>query len=91
MKTRGSLEDEKFNAAQGSAATASRSSVRRAGQKRWLQWSAIALIAVAYLVDLTPGHIFAPDDFAAYTMHAANLAEGRPYTSINYIANPKAL
>jgi len=90
MKTRGSLEDEKFNAAQGSAATASRSSVRRAGQKRWLQWSAIALIAVAYLVDLTPGHIFAPDDFAAYTMHAANLAEGRPYTSINYIANPKA-
>jgi hypothetical protein len=43
------------------------------------------------LADLAPGHVFVNDDFAAYVMHAANLAEGRPYASINYIPNPEAL
>jgi len=51
----------------------------------------IALVAAVYLATLSPGHDFVNDDFAAYVMHAANLAEGRPYTSIHYVANPQAL
>ncbi len=31
------------------------------------------------------------DDFAAYVMHGANLAEGRPYTAIHFIPNPEAM
>ena len=61
-----------------------------AGMSLW-QWVVMAIIAVAYLTCLSPGHVFVNDDFAAYVMHAANLAEGRPYASINYIPNPQAL
>jgi hypothetical protein len=58
---------------------------------KWLPWVALAIVAFAYLADLSPGHVFVSDDFAAYVMHARNLVEGRPYTSINYVPNPKAL
>lgn len=50
----------------------------------------IAAIGIAYVSSLSPGHVFANDDFAAYVMHASNLAEGRPYAALHYIANPQA-
>jgi 4-amino-4-deoxy-L-arabinose transferase-like glycosyltransferase len=50
----------------------------------------VAVIASAYFFGLTPGHVFAQDDFAAYVMHAANLVEHRPYTDIRYVPNPGA-
>lgn len=59
--------------------------------RRLCEWGIVLLIAVAYLAHLTPGHNFRDDDFAAYVMHAANLAEGRPYTAIHYIPNPETL
>ena len=65
-----------------------------AGRKRretFLQFVLIGVIAAVYLAHLSPGHVFINDDFAAYVMHAANLVEGRPYTAINYVPNPKAL
>jgi len=61
-----------------------------AWSKLW-PWSVIVIIAVAYLAHLSPGHDFVNDDFAAYVMHAANLVQGRTYTNIDYIPNPKAL
>jgi len=60
-------------------------------QKTFLQLVLIGVIAAVYLIHLSPGHVFINDDFAAYVMHAANLVEGRPYTAINYVPNPKAL
>lgn len=59
-------------------------------QQNFLQLGLVAVIAAVYLTQLTPGHVFVNDDFAAYVMHAANLVEGRPYTAINYIPNPEA-
>ncbi len=59
-------------------------------QKTSLQLGLLAVIAAVYLVHLSTGHVFVNDDFAAYVMHAANLVEGRPYTAINYVPNPKA-
>jgi hypothetical protein len=56
-----------------------------------LLYSVIAAICVAYMSSLSPGHMFANDDFAAYIMHARNLAEGRPYAAIHYIVNPQVL
>jgi hypothetical protein len=55
-----------------------------------LTWAMVALISASYFIGLSPGHIFAQDDFAAYIMHAANLVEGRPYTQIRYVPNPEA-
>jgi hypothetical protein len=55
-----------------------------------LTWGLVVLISASYFTGLTPGHIFAQDDFAAYLMHAANLVEGRPYTQIHYVPNPAA-
>jgi hypothetical protein len=55
-----------------------------------LAWTLVGIIAVLYFFGLTPGHVFAQDDFAAYVMHAANLVEGRPYTQIHYLTNPEA-
>jgi hypothetical protein len=51
----------------------------------------IVVVAICYLVALTPGHVFVNDDFAAYVMHAKNLVEGRPYSDIRYIPNPDAM
>lgn len=68
-------------------ATESRSGLLR----RLGEWGIVLIVAAAYLIRLTPGHVFVNDDFAAYVMHAANLAEGRPYSAIHYIPNPKAL
>jgi hypothetical protein len=56
----------------------------------WL-WGVVIILAVVYLSSLSPGHVFANDDFAAYIMHGANLVEGRPYASIRYVPNPRAL
>jgi len=58
---------------------------------KFLLRGAVLAIAVTYLVSLSPGHVFVNDDFAAYIMHASNLVEGRPYTTLHYIANPQAL
>jgi len=55
-----------------------------------LAWTLVGIIAVLYFFGLTPGHVFAQDDFAAYVMHAANLVEGRAYTQIHYLTNPEA-
>jgi hypothetical protein len=55
-----------------------------------ITFAMVALIAATYFLALTPGHILAQDDFAAYVMHASNLVEGRPYASIRYIPNPEA-
>src|SRR5690242_8911143 len=55
------------------------------------EWGIILIVAAVYLTHLAPGHNFRDDDFGAYVMHAGNLAEGRPYTAIHYIANPKTL
>ncbi len=60
-------------------------------QQTLLQLGLVAVIAAVYLTHVTPGHVFVNDDFAAYVMQAANLVEGRPYTAINYVPNPKAL
>jgi hypothetical protein len=59
--------------------------------RRFWEWGFVLMVAAAYLTYLTPGHRFQDDDFAAYVMHAANLAEGRPYTAIHYIPNPETL
>ena len=59
-------------------------------QKTLLQLALLAVITAVYLTHLSTGHVFINDDFAAYVMHAANLVEGRPYTAINYVPNPKA-
>lgn len=53
-------------------------------------WVLVAVISAYYFVGITPGHIFAQDDFAAYVMHAANQVEQRPYTQIHYLTNPEA-
>jgi hypothetical protein len=55
-----------------------------------LLWAAVAAISSLYFFGLTSGHVFVQDDFAAYVMHAANVVEGRPYTSIQYVPNPPA-
>jgi hypothetical protein len=60
-------------------------------QQTFLQLGLVALIAVVYLANLTPEHVFVNDDFAAYVMHSANVVEGRSYTAINYVPNPQAL
>jgi hypothetical protein len=59
-------------------------------QQTFLQLVLVAIIAAVYLTHLSPGHVFVNDDFAAYVMHATNLAEGQPYTAINYVPNPLA-
>lgn len=59
--------------------------------RRFSEWGIVLIIAVVYLTHVTPGHNFRDDDFGAYVMHAANLAEGRPYTAIHYIPNPETL
>ncbi len=51
----------------------------------------VVLVAICYVVSLTPGHVFVNDDFAAYVMHAKNLVEGRLYSDIHYISNPDAM
>jgi len=66
------------------------SASRRLVEKRILTWTCVLLTAVAYLGNLTPGHVFSQDDFAAYVMHAENLVEGRSYTDTRYVANPDA-
>jgi len=55
-----------------------------------LTWIIVTIIAGSYFFGLTPGHIFAQDDFGAYVMHAENLVQGRPYTQIHYVPNPEA-
>lgn len=55
-----------------------------------LAWGLVAIIAISYFFGLTPGHVFAQDDFAAYVMHAANIVEGRPYSEIHYVPNSAA-
>jgi len=55
-----------------------------------LTWVLVAIIASAYFFGLTPGHVFAQDDFAAYVMQAANLVEHRRYTDIRYVPNSEA-
>ncbi|HET7259103.1 MAG TPA: hypothetical protein VFI75_05245, partial [Candidatus Acidoferrum sp.] len=59
--------------------------------RRFWEWGIILIVAAVYLTHLAPGHNFRDDDFGAYVMHAANLAEGRPYTAIHYIPNPETL
>lgn len=54
-------------------------------------WIAVAVVMMAYVATLTPGHPFALDDFAAYVMHAENLVDGHAYTDIRYVPNPDAL
>jgi hypothetical protein len=51
----------------------------------------VLFVAICYVVTLKPGHVFVNDDFAAYTMHAKNLVEGRTYSDIQYIPNPDAM
>jgi hypothetical protein len=58
---------------------------------RGLFVAAIVAVAISYVATLSPGHVFLNDDFAAYVMHARNLAEGRPYSDIRYIPNPDAM
>jgi hypothetical protein len=65
------------------------SMVLRDAKGLFLLYSLIAAIGVAYVSSLSPGHSFASDDFAAYVMHASNLAQGHPYTAIHYIFNPR--
>jgi len=55
-----------------------------------LTWAVVAAISSPYFFGLTPGHVFGQDDFAAYVMHATNLVEGRPYSTIRYVHNPQA-
>src|ERR1700746_244095 len=55
------------------------------------EWAVIAIIAVAYLATLTGGHPILGGDYAAYIMHASNLAEGRPYADLHFIPNPEAM
>lgn len=57
-------------------------------RRRVSEWAIVFALALIYLTRPTPGHVFANDDFTAYVMHAANLAEGRPYSAIHYIPNP---
>ena len=52
---------------------------------------AILTVLLAYLATLTAGHAFIGDDFAAYVMHAVNLAEGHAYHDIRYVTNPAAI
>jgi hypothetical protein len=59
--------------------------------RRYCEWALVLIVTIVYLATLTPGHDFGNDDFAAYVMHAANLAEGRPFMDIHYVANPRAL
>jgi hypothetical protein len=91
MKIPESLELERLNDAPQDKSAETRFGLRSTTQTRLLKWGVLAVIAFAYLADLSPGHVFVADDFAAYVMHAANLAEGRPYLAINYVPNPKAL
>ncbi len=51
----------------------------------------ILCVVIIYLASLTRGHAFIGDDFAAYVMHAANIAVGRAYSDIRYIPNPAAV
>src|SRR5207302_9429250 len=55
-----------------------------------LTWVVEAISARAYFFELTPGHGFAQDDFAAYVMQAANLVEHRRYTESRYVPNSEA-
>ena len=58
---------------------------------QFLIYILIAAIGVAYVSSLSPGHVLANDDFAAYVMHASNLVEGRPYAAIHHVANPQVM
>jgi hypothetical protein len=51
----------------------------------------VVVVAICYVVTLKPGHVFVNDDFAAYIMHAKNLADGHPYSDIRYVPNPDAM
>ncbi|MBI4351595.1 MAG: hypothetical protein HY550_09165, partial [Elusimicrobia bacterium] len=55
-------------------------------KKRWLLALA-GLVCGLYLATLRPGQGWM-DDYAQYALHAANLAEGRPYEATGYIFNP---
>jgi hypothetical protein len=91
MRIGKSAEPEPFDDALQDKSAKTRFGVRSTTRTRLLKWGVVAVIAFAYLADLSPGHAFVADDFAAYVMHAGNLAEGRPYLAINYVANPRAL
>jgi hypothetical protein len=51
----------------------------------------ILAVVIFYLASLTRGHAFIGDDFAAYVMHAENIAVGRAYSDIRYVPNPTAV
>jgi hypothetical protein len=51
----------------------------------------ILAVVIFYLASLTRGHAFIADDFAAYVMHAENIAAGHAYTDIRYVPNPTAV
>jgi hypothetical protein len=91
MKIRASQQPERSHEAPQNESTESKVGARGKDHRKLLKWGVLAVIAFAYLADLSPGHVFVADDFAAYVMHAANLAEGRPYLAINYVPNPGAL
>jgi 4-amino-4-deoxy-L-arabinose transferase-like glycosyltransferase len=81
------VENDQPQCAPGSPAGASSLPLSISDQ---LTWVLVAIIASAYFFGLTPGHVFAQDDFAAYVMQAANLVEHRRYTDIRYVPNPEA-
>jgi hypothetical protein len=91
MKISKSAQPEPLDDARQDKPAVTRFGFRSITRTGLLKWGVLAVIAVAYLADLSPGHVFVADDFAAYVMHAANLAEGRPYLAINYVPNPRAL
>src|SRR5271168_2872092 len=90
MKITETLERERLDDAPQDKSAVARFGLRSSTGTRLLKWGALAVIAFAYLADLSPGHAFMADDFAAYVMHAANIAEGRTYLAINYVPNPGA-
>ncbi len=63
-------------------------SSQRLRQLRFWPCLAILIVLIAYIASVTPGHVFISDDFAAYVMHAENLADGHPYSDIRYVPNP---
>ena len=91
MNTRTNVGSEEIGDSAGRRAEETRPAIQNLARNKLARWAVVAVIAVAYLADLSPGHPLVNDDFAAYIMHAANLAEGRPYGATNYIANPEAL
>ena len=78
--------------AEGISFESSRADVKPEVRPEWLFVAVlIFIVAILYIVTLTPGHVFVNDDFAAYIMHAKNLVEGRTYSDIRYVPNPDAM